>query len=101
MNGKVGVSMELSKYDIEARKLLSQLDWTPNNQAIANVFVGHPVSAFTVEQLTRLVEVLHCYREGTLDLRKDLTAAVKAGVLRSRVVNRGGERVRYYELNFA
>lgn len=68
--------------------------WSSEKSLIATVFKAAYATSLPVARINKISEALTCF---TTDLQPALTEAVRAKVLRSRVI-RG---VRHYELNFA
>ena len=91
MNNKVHT--EVTDLEVKARAVLAKLDWTPQNALIAFVFKAMYSSALSVEAINAIGKATF---GSWLPDNKALTAAVRQGVLRSRMI-RG---VRHYEINF-
>jgi hypothetical protein len=78
---------------------LVEAKWTPRRQMIANFFKAHYTVAMPAVQIAKVCCALYGYE--TLDLQADLTALVKAKVLRSRRSQGGrSEAGTLYEVNY-
>jgi sulfur relay (sulfurtransferase) DsrC/TusE family protein len=75
--------------------LESNKRWSPKKVEIANVFKAFVTAAWTAEHISKVIAAVHSHEE--VDVSPELTALVKAKVLRSRLSN-GGSRL--YEVNY-